>query len=147
MSFLEPVIKPEAVPLLQKALDHIHAHPEEWDQTSWREYITPQGDRQCMVPEKNLPHCGTVGCLAGWLVTLSDEYTDTVYSDSVVNRDGGEETIFDAASILLTGRPYWNDAYTSCDLVELFQSHNTESQLWETANQLCGGKLNLPVDL
>ena len=38
------------IPLLRKTLEHIKAHPEEWDQSSWR--------------------CDTGMCFAGWAVTL-----------------------------------------------------------------------------
>lgn len=39
------------VPLLQKTMDHIEAHPEEWDQANW--------------------FCGTKACFAGHAVLLA----------------------------------------------------------------------------
>ena len=42
-------------PLAYKILDHIDAHPEQWNQTTWfRE-----------------SECGTAGCFAGWAVVLT----------------------------------------------------------------------------
>ena len=62
--------------LAYRVLDHIDAHPEQWDQGHW-------------VAEAE---CGTVGCFAGWAVMLSG-YTvnDAVViesPDGLTNLDG-----------------------------------------------------------
>jgi len=44
------------IPLLRKVMEHITAHPEEYDQ---REYAVRT-------------ECGTTHCIAGWAVALSD---------------------------------------------------------------------------
>jgi hypothetical protein len=51
--------KPNAE-LAYKVLDHIDAHPEQWDQGLW--WIEQDDD-----------FCGTVGCFAGWTCALSGE--------------------------------------------------------------------------
>lgn len=59
-------MKPNAE-LAWRVLDHIDAHPESWDQTTWV--------------------CGTTACFAGWAVRLSGaeiEQTDPHEIDSAV---------------------------------------------------------------
>ena len=48
------------VDLMQKTMDYIEAHPEEWDQDEWR--------------------CETTMCFAGWAVALSGNY---FFNDSI----------------------------------------------------------------
>jgi hypothetical protein len=52
-------VKPNAE-LAYKVLDHIDAHPEQWIQDLW--WIDAQNPGS---------HCGSAGCFAGWVVTLS----------------------------------------------------------------------------
>lgn len=74
--------------LAYRVLDHIDAHPEQWDQGHW-------------VAEAE---CGTVGCFAGWAVMLSgymvnDEGTVIGSLGRVTKLDG--QHIEDAANVLL----------------------------------------------
>lgn len=48
------------VPLLSKVLEHVTAHPEEWDQANW----AVQRD------------CGTTYCVAGWTVAMTGHDID-----------------------------------------------------------------------
>lgn len=48
------------VPLLTKVLEHVTAHPEEWDQSNW----AVRRD------------CGTTYCVAGWTVTMTGHDVD-----------------------------------------------------------------------
>lgn len=52
--------------LAYQVLDHIDAHPEQWEQGKWIGTV----------------ECGTVACFAGWTVLLSDGVIDTL-SESV----------------------------------------------------------------
>jgi hypothetical protein len=49
--------------LLRKTMEHIEAHPQEWDQQTW---ITKAD-------------CGTVACFAGWAVLLAHPEAEAVY--------------------------------------------------------------------
>jgi hypothetical protein len=54
-------------PLLHKVLDHIEAHPEEWDQTEWaREVMGDDGS------------CWTAYCFAGTAVAMMEDWTPTL---------------------------------------------------------------------
>jgi hypothetical protein len=124
------------VPLLQKALDHIEAHPEEWEQELW-------GKRQ---------PCGTTACLAGH-ITLIDGWTPVLHGLSFgewldVERDGRKETVPVAATLSLgISSPRVNDRETGEYLGHLWDSFNDRQLLWELANHLAGGQLTLPADL
>lgn len=51
-------------PLLHKVLDHIEAHPEEWDQTAWAiEVMKEDGS------------CRTAYCFAGTTVAMMEDWT------------------------------------------------------------------------
>lgn len=122
------------VPLLQKALDHIEAHPEEWEQESWG-VKTP---------------CGTRACLAGH-ITLIDEWAPVqygmLYGDWIeVERDGERMTVADAARISLGVSDV--DAYIGNEYIGyLWAGSNTRADLWKIANVLAEGQLTLPADL
>ena len=60
MSMTEPTPN---LPLLRKVLDHIDAHPEEWEQAT---YATKKYADVARTVE-----CGTAFCIAGWAAVLS----------------------------------------------------------------------------
>lgn len=119
------------VPLLQKALDHIEQHPEEWRQAVWG-------------MATSLNSCGTVACLAGH-IALMDGWTPT-YDERVgdewfgVKRDGHITSVSHAAGRALGVDPVVGNDY-------LFAGNNTREDLWRIANELTGGQLTLPMDL
>lgn len=131
------------VPLLQKALDHIEQHPEEWRQGSWG-------------MATSLNSCGTAACLAGHIVLIDgwtpiyDEEGSPTPSDrfghewEAVNKDGRIEPVSEAArealgveSVHVEGLPH---SY-------LFAGDNKREDLWRIANLLTDGQLTLPMDL
>jgi hypothetical protein len=123
------------LPLLQKALDHIEAHPEEWDQESW--------GRQTA--------CGTTACLAGH-IALMDGWTPVRYGlqfgDWVhVEKNGVRQTAGDAAEESL-GVPDVSVYDSNNEYVGyLWSGINGRADLWRMANILAEGRLTLPVDL
>lgn len=127
------------VPLLQKALDHIEQHPEEWRQGVWG-------------MATSLNSCGTVACLAGHISLLDgwtpvyDEDGSTTAPDRFghewfgVKRDGQIANVSYAAEMAL-------DAAASIGNRYLFAGDNSREDLWRIANELTGGQLTLPMDL
>lgn len=53
--------------LLSEVRRLILAEPLRYDQGWW---LSKRGKRNSYEPEKGFPSCGTVGCVAGWVVTL-----------------------------------------------------------------------------
>lgn len=68
--------KPNAE-LAYLVLDHIDAHPEQWDQARWW---------------RTSPTCGTAGCFAGWTVQLSGGHVGRagIFNLTVVKSGLGE---------------------------------------------------------
>lgn len=133
------------VALLRQMLAHIEAHPETWDQATWR---NPDAE------------CGTACCFAGWAVTLAGgqfEASQTVRIESLplsgeairaLQEVGygttGVASIPDAAAWLLglfeltydeDGTDIYLDAYPSDDL---FSPDNSLDDLRCIVAQLCG---------
>jgi hypothetical protein len=151
-------IKNLNLPLLQKALDHIEAHPEEWNQGSWGQ--TVQG-------------CGTTACLAGHIALLDgwtpvvrprhivDEEEPTIAWEGVTkkgarglpyatwwdNHSTRYTMVSDAAQAALGVTPEeWSDfTFDSDDY--LWGGMNDREDLWRIANELADGQLTLPMDL
>lgn len=113
------------VPLLRKTLEHIEAHPREWNQKTWR--------------------CETGFCFAGWAVELTGgrwvTYGNGLYPYVLaedddppehVDYDGEVECAYRAERILgLTGQ----------EAQYLFHSENTLDDLRRIVADLCGGEL------
>jgi hypothetical protein len=112
--------KPNAA-LAYRVLDHIDAHPEQWQQESW--ISRPDG-----------AGCGTAGCFAGWASMLSgdkphwwsgpSERTDTV------TVDGCQHFLGERAAELL-GIP-------DEDADDLFEPHNTRADLGRLVEKIFG---------
>jgi hypothetical protein len=119
------------VPILRKALEHITAHPEEWDQRRWA--------------SKTL--CGTSCCLAGTILAqqgynfvFPEGDWDTEY---VTKDDGPTEYIPRVAAEALLGRPiiHWGEYQ---DVSELWLGSNTLPDLWRKASELTNGEIEIP---
>jgi hypothetical protein len=108
------------IELAYKALDHIDAHPEQWDQGIW-------------IIESE---CGTVGCFAGWAVLLAGGTVGLTAGryDPVVT--GGPEGIVglivdDAAEVLLRSDCIAGNR-------DLFDPHNTRGDLGRLVAEIFG---------
>lgn len=100
-------------------LDHIDAHPDQWDQATWE--------------------CGTVACFAGWTVKLSggslEDLTDRVGILTPLVIEGPAEIVgleVDVAAELLLG--YDSRAFDE----DLFDGLNTRADLDRIAEAIFG---------
>ena len=97
MSDLDPYesVPVPNLPLLRKTLDYIKI-PGVWDQASWM-HTTKRSE------------CGTAGCIAGWAVSLTDQYdmiferheetTDAdLHVDTVVDRVTGKREFLEVVA-------------------------------------------------
>lgn len=121
------------VPLLRKTLEHITAHPDEWDQDIWAER-TP---------------CGTVACLAGTAVLLQGFELDFYESECDCGCREGT-----TASYVISDPPQTIQevARTTLGLTEdqaddLFESDNTLRDLWAYANSFTNGEIEIPENV
>lgn len=124
------------VPLLRKTLEHITAHPEEWDQETWALQTS----------------CGTVGCLAGWAVTLAGhnlvftkgcdcevcDAEESIAAETCIV-DGQLRTIHKAAEHAL--------GLTQEQACSLFNGGNNLHTLWAEANAITHGEIVIPADV
>lgn len=118
------------VELIQKVLDHITAHPDEWNQASWA------------VKRE----CGTAYCFAGHVVQM------TGYE---IAWDGDYDRAF---HVKVKGLPVGLYSYantisyvarrelglTDVESITLFDSDNTLSDLWKWANYITKGAIEIP---
>jgi hypothetical protein len=125
------------VPLLRKGLEHITAHPEEWDQQSWA-VQTP---------------CGTQFCLAGHVASMIGHEMRWDVSDCgcgdlsccpaaascVVSEDDAEATIGDVAGDALGLTYRQRDA--------LFWGGNNLETMWELASHYTNGEIQPPENM
>ena len=98
--------------LAYRVLDHIDAHPEQWDQRTW--------------------DCGTVACFAGWAVRLSGaRAAGPAYDSKVV--EGPADLIgldvSDAAVRVLRHECWTPDSDIFSPRGDLFASDNTREDL------------------
>lgn len=130
------------VPLLRKVLEHITAHPEEWDQEVWAKKTTENS-------------CGTACCVAGWTAVFS-----------------GHSLVWDEGEALAVRRPDdWNGLTgfsptgITADLVHisylareelglddgaacaLFAGGNSLSRLWALAHHFTNGEIEIPEEM
>lgn len=109
--------KPNAE-LAWRVLDHIDAHPENWDQRRW--------------------WCGTGGCFAGWTVQLAGEDPD-----EYLDPDSRPVHVSTRAAQLLGFRSQYNlddaaeEALDSGDC-ELFSSYNNRENLGRIVEAVFG---------
>lgn len=117
------------VPLLRKELEHITAHPEDWDQGNW-------------LIGRRRASCGTAGCLAGNTVLHDGWYPNTANSHfnhpvaHVIKEQHREASVKAVASDLLQ--------LTRHQASVLFAGHNSLLDLWMIASELTNGEIEVP---
>lgn len=124
-------------PILRKALEHITAHPEEWDQAHWA---------------KRSKSCGTAYCLAGTIVaqqgyemafTLGLDFEAIGYAfDASTGTACG---IPELAVRELVGSDWDIEQYTVIS-EQLFMDTRTLPDLWRRAHNLTGGEIEIPEE-
>lgn len=116
------------VALLRKTLEHITAHPKEWDQGAWA--VRASSGRRS---------CGTAYCLAGTALVLDGHRIkwEAGQRESAYLTDG--RYIADAARELL--------GLDEHEAAELFSGDNSLRHLWECASHLTDGEIEIPADL
>jgi hypothetical protein len=112
------------VPLLRKILEHITAHPAEWNQQNWG----LQTD------------CGTAFCVAGHAVAMTG-HTLVWRGQMLVGVDDGRT----AADIRRTAREELG--LTGEQAGVLFESDNTLRELWEYASDFTDGEIQVPAEV
>lgn len=112
--------KPERnVPLLRKVMEHVEAHPEEWDQANW------------------ISHCGTKACFAGWALHFTGHTLTWVDEDSV-SLDGRDPYMTPSDVINTACKEL---GITQREGVRLFDSCRTMLELREIAEEYAGERL------
>jgi hypothetical protein len=114
------------VPLLIKVLDHITAHPEEWDQETWAIKTS----------------CGTACCVAGHAVVMAGH---TLQFGSYYPGTSSAMRVSDGRSIENVARQELGLSVDQADL--LFNSSNTLYNLWWIACDLTDGAIQVPEGL
>lgn len=112
--------------LAWKVLDHIAAHPEQWDQKTWLKRTD----------------CGTAGCFAGWTALLSGDKPDWLECGGALF---GEYTSFVRvnANNRMVGRTVETRAAELLDIDEedayfLFNATNDLDDLTRYVNKIFG---------
>ncbi len=115
------------VEVLRKELEFITGNQEKWNQEIWAGATN---------------ECGTTACLAGWTVIHAGyepdyfRYSEGLYNAETVNHCS--ISISDAARKKL-----------DISLVEgdsLFYAKNTLRTLWEVANSITNGEIEIPIE-
>lgn len=123
MTTATDVAEPNAA-LAYTVLDHIDAHPEQWDQGAWWKHN----------------ECGTAGCFAGWTVALSKAQLGgwPVHPRVVVGKPEILGLLVDEAACKLLGIPndIWDDRRG--DVRSLFHPDNDRDALGEGVLALFG---------
>jgi len=126
----------EQVARLRKALEHVTAHPDEWDQRVWWRSSVESG-------------CGTAGCLAGTVVHQAGYEIPTTFetevdgerlrgADYAFSPTGRREEISEAAQRLL--------GLSNAQCMRLFNPLNSLARLWYIASVYSGGRIEVPVE-
>lgn len=123
------------VPLLRKTLEHITAHPEEWDQTAWAEETA----------------CGTSFCLAGHVVhsqghellwrNVSDCCESCADAPAYANHcvvDERRRTIENVAMHEL--------GLSEAQAQILFSANNELDELWRNSHDITNGEIQVPAE-
>lgn len=139
------------VELLQKALDHITAHPEEWNQRVYAarapsDAAVGEKVRARLVDSLNVGSCGTAFCLAGHVAVTflgreplyDDEYDFVTLTVKPLASEEPEVYICDLATSAL--------GLTSDQSDALFHSENTLAVLWGYAWHYTEGKVVVPME-
>jgi len=113
------------IPLLQKVLDHVTAHPEEHDQSVWARQ-TPCGTSMCVA--------GHTAAMCGW--DLDRSVWSPMTGFSRVLRDNVPRHVSDVAAEEL--------GLTTHEADVLFDGWNTLADLWWVARKLGGDEVAVP---
>jgi len=110
------------VALLRKTLEHVTAHPEEWDQGRW------------------LSDCGTRGCMAGHACLLSGArvVSATAYEVQIPGSTVSHSVPYAARRLL---------GLTLKQANALFEANNTLADLWHHASRFTDGEIEIPPQL
>jgi len=117
------------VPLLRKMLEHITAHPEEWDQDTW-------------ASESETSTCGTSFCLAGHVVNSLGHplvWRENLDHTAYCLADGQLRTIESVAIHAL--------GIDNHDADCLFAASNSLYDLWNTARDITNGEIDIPDEV
>jgi hypothetical protein len=118
------ITDPEQVALLRKTLEHVTAHPDEWNQWMWA----------------SKTDCGTAYCLAGTACVLAGEEIDWRRTSAGVVKQASY--LADGQSIEKRARELLG--LGSYAAVELFEADNRLRELWTLANEFTGGAIDIP---
>ena len=125
-------------PILRKALEHITAHPEEWDQNQWAARDTLCGTSCCLA--------GTIAVQQGYKFVFEKGKSSTTYA----SKDGLSAYIPHVAAAELLGCQV---ASFACDAVaeypavrQMFDGANGLPELWRMANRLTDGEIEIPEE-
>lgn len=112
---------------LRAVLEHITAHPEEWNQETWAQR-TP---------------CGTAFCLAGHTVVMAGLKVDWDDAEDGVSSTVKNGSFIDEVATELLGL----DSGASMFGHQLFAPYNTLADLWRIAGELTGGEIAAPPEV
>lgn len=109
------------LPLLRKVLDHIDAHPEEWDQSN---YVLTEAEQ--IKQQTGQPGCGTAYCIAGHAVAMTIGSVPSV--GLWARQPSNGQSWFEA------GQDALNISYY--EAVDLFAGHNTRAGVQAAAERI-----------
>lgn len=105
----------KAISLLRKVAKHILAEPKRYDQHNWILKGSSILSKSAVHNyEDDIPRCGTVGCLAGWICVLTGSKTRTKHQEvaaaalGMPYKEGIAEHITDKLFLCVR---YWPDTY------------------------------------
>lgn len=118
------------VPLLEKVMAHIEAHPEEWNQDMW---VTLPGSESAILAKlEGRTYCGTAYCFAGHVVHMAGyDFHDPEKGGHFVTVDGGARLTSEVAACELGLDPE--------DATDLFWASNTLEDLQRHVKRLVKG--------
>lgn len=123
--------------LAYRVLDHIDAHPEQWDQGFWWD------DKAEIWTDGGRPSCGSAGCFAGWAVALSGGKMEPDRAGGPPIVSGLEDIqdglpVSEAAADLLNVDPWTHGPEGEDGERYLFGGSNTRVDLGEIVEELFG---------
>lgn len=147
------MITDKGVARLQRALDHITDHPEEWDQGAWLKWINADGLTTDSWDEVSSGGCGTACCLAGRIVlnepgvefVRAAPYREYSYADGDrVRYQDRVWVVSELAISLLTDDTVYGSSRSNFQ--NLFSGVNTLEDLWQISQEMTGRRLIVPKE-
>lgn len=75
------------IAILKAVVKAIREEPKRYDQSDWVETWTPRTTKRYGEPKpESFPTCGTIGCVAGWVATLTRPKRERYTRSSMVER-------------------------------------------------------------